>query len=373
MSKQPFPNNQLSALQTATTPRLWLINAYRAGELSQMRALAEALGWPWEEKQLVYRKGAFRTNLLRGSDLSGIDLSHSAPLNAPWPDLLISAGMRNEPVCRWIRNQSGGKTRIVHLGRPWADPEQFDLVITTPQYRLPLRPNVLQNTLPLHRINARLLRDTRAQWSGQLAQLPKPLIAVIVGGDSGPYALGIKAARRLARQACELAKAKGGSLLITTSARTRPAVSHCLKAIADTPMAFYQWRADDSNNPYLGYLAMADELIVTADSVSMLSEACATGKPLHMFDLGTGKYSMRGESDRSGGGNDFSLSALAYRALMRWGWQRLSRDITLIHRQLEQSGRVCWLGAATPAALDTDDSDRQRAVSRVRELMGLAG
>ncbi len=365
---------QSTPISPATNaPKVWLINAYRAGELSQMRALADALGWPWEEKALSYRKWRFRTNLFRGSDLSGIDLPQSAQLEAPWPDLIISAGMRNEPVCRWIRNQSGGKTRIVHLGRPWADPEQFDLVITTPQYRLPLRPNVLQNTLPLHRINGQLLRDAREQWTERLKDLPKPLVAVIVGGNSGPYTLGLNAARRLARQAGELAKAKGGSLLITTSARTHPSVSHYLKSITGTPMAFYQWQANDSNNPYLGYLAMADELIVTADSVSMLSEACATGKPVHMFDLGIGKYSMRGDSDNFEGNNDFSLSTLAYRALMRWGWQRLSRDITLIQRQLEQSGRACWLGTPTPETPNRDDSDMQQAVKWVRKLMGLAG
>ena len=336
-----------------------------------MRALADALGWPWEEKQLVYRKWAFRTNLFRGNDLSGIDRLHSSPLDGPWPDLILSAGMRNEPVCRWIRNQSGGKTRIVHIGRPWADTEQFDLVITTPQYRLPHRHNVLQNMLPLHRINTQLLDDTREAWSDKLAHLPKPLIAVIVGGNSGPYTLGVKAARRLARQACDLAKAKGGSLLITTSARTHPSVSHCLKSVTDIPIVFYQWQANDRQNPYLGFLAMADELIVTADSVSMLSEACATGKPVHMFDLGTGKFGMRGIIDHAEGGNDFTLSTLAYRALMRWGWQRLSRDITLIHQQLEHSGRACWLGTETTVAPCIDDSDMQRAVKRVRELMGV--
>jgi hypothetical protein len=143
-------------------PRVWLVTGYRAGERSQILALAEALGWPFELKSLNYRKTEFRTSLLRGSDLRGIRLHDSSPLEGPWPDLVISAGMRNEPVGRWIRAQSGGHTRLVHIGRPWADPGRFDLVITTPQYRLPERDNVLQNAMPLHRVTTERLADAAA-------------------------------------------------------------------------------------------------------------------------------------------------------------------------------------------------------------------
>ena len=42
----------------------------------------------------------------------------SAPLAPPWPDVLIASGRRSAPVARWIRRQSGGRTRLVQLGRP---------------------------------------------------------------------------------------------------------------------------------------------------------------------------------------------------------------------------------------------------------------
>ena len=96
-------------------PIVWIIDAYRAGERAQVRALVQALGWPYQTKQLSYRKTEFRTSLFRGSDLRGIRLDRSSPLKPPWPDLVISAGMRNEPVGRWI---------ITHL----ASPAAFDRV-----------------------------------------------------------------------------------------------------------------------------------------------------------------------------------------------------------------------------------------------------
>ena len=137
MTQSGSPESDAVARESGSIPRVWLVTGYRAGERNQIIALAEALGWPFELKELFYRKNEFLTSLFRGSDLRGIRLAKSSPLEPPWPDLVISAGMRNEPVGRWIRNQAGGRTRLVHIGRPWARPENFDLLITTPQYRLP--------------------------------------------------------------------------------------------------------------------------------------------------------------------------------------------------------------------------------------------
>ncbi len=351
-------------------PRVWVVTGYRAGERAQVLALAEALGWPFEIKELAYRRFEFRTSLFRGSDLRGIRLARSSALEPPWPDLVISAGMRNEPVCRWIRAQSGGRARIVHIGRPWAAPERFDLVVTTPQYRLPERPNVLHNTATLHRVTAERLQAEARVWQPRFDTLPRPYIAVIVGGNSGPYTFGPRAARRLAREAGDMARLSGGSLLVTTSSRTPFHAARALSEAIDVPMHFYRWRPDDRNNPYYGYLALADALIVTADSVSMLTEACATRKPVYMFDPGVGRLSMRGAPDEAGEGNDFRLSALLYRWLMRWGPRRLSRDLTLVHRRLIEDGHAVWLGEPFPDREPPPLRDMERAVERVQALFG---
>ena len=346
---------------------MWLLEPYRAGEQQQVLALAEALGWPFECKRLHhYRLRGAVTNLGRGTGLAGIDQRRSDPLLPPWPDLLITAGMRNEPVARWVRAQSSERTRLVHIGRPWADAERFALVITTPQYRLPRRPNVLHNDLPLHRVHAERLAQAAVRWAPTVMPLPAPRIAVIVGGDSGPYALGARAARRLLSEAAALARSSGGSLLITTSPRTPAAALAELRRDCGVPVRFYGWRPGDPDNPYFGYLALADALVVTADSVSMLSEAAATGKPLYLFDLGAGRQRMRPGAGT--GVDDWRLGALLYRALMRWGWQRLSRDLTLVHRQLIAGGRATWLGDPPPAGGARADADLERALARVRAL-----
>ena len=352
-------------------PRVWVVTGYRAGERAQILALAEALGWPFEVKELDYRPSAARFSLFRRSHLRGFRLDRSSRLEPPWPDLVITAGMRNEPACRWIRGQSGGHARIVHIGRPWAQLRQFDLVITTPQYRLPQRANVLHNTLTLHRVTAARLQAEALRWGPRFAALPHPRIAVIVGGDSGPTTFGLKAAARLAHQASAMARERGGSLLVTTSARTAPAAVETLFAGIEAPVHFYRWRRADEHNPYFGYLALADAIIVTADSISMLTEACATGRPVYMFDADRASEPDGGTTEQ---GQDFRLTGLLYRWMMRWGPKRLSRDIGLVHRRLLEDGHAVWLGEPFPGRTPPPLRDLDRALARVRGLFdGSAG
>jgi mitochondrial fission protein ELM1 len=342
-------------------PVIWLIDAYRAGEQSQVRALVEALGWHCETKRLAYRKHVVLPHVLGLASVSGITSESRAMLEPPWPDLVISSGVRNEPVCRWIRAHSGGRTRYVHVGRPWGRLASFDLVITTPQYRVPRYPNVLNNTLTLHSVTPQRLDSARDCWADKFAHLPRPRIAVIAGGDSGPFTLGPLAASRLARQVSTLARQSGGSLLVSTSSRTSEEATDALQAGIDVPNYFYRWQPSDPVNPYFGLLAVADRLVVTGDSIAMLSEACATGRPVQIFDLG----GMRGPSDDA---IDFRLGAILYAFLMRWLWSRLSRDITLVHQQLRATSRAFWLEEESGASVVPAETDLQRAVAAVQGL-----
>ncbi len=348
-------------------PVIWLIDAYRAGERGQVRALSEALatalGWPCRRIELEYRHHVVLPHVLGRSSVSGLTPAARELLAPPWPDLVITCGVRNEPVCRWIREQSGGHTRYLHLGRPWGPLDSFDLVVTTPQYRVPQRSNVVNNSLTLHGLDQARLASAAERWEPVFRELPRPLIAVNVGGDSGPFTFGPKAAQRLARDASALAREHGGSLLVSTSSRTNSAAAEVLEQNIDVPCHFYRWRQDDTENPYLGMLALAAQVVVTGDSIAMLSEACATGKPVFMFDLG-------GMRQGGAGDRDFRLGGFLYAILMRWFWKRLSRDITLVHEQLQGTGRASWLetGAAPLPASAADDMER--TVAAVRRLLG---
>lgn len=362
-------------------PRTWLMLGHKVGDNGQILALAEALGWPYEVKHLVYKKTELLTNLLAGPTLMGLVKERSSPLAPPWPELVISAGRRNEPLVRWIQREAGGpgKVRLVHVGRPWARHECFDLIVTTPQYRLPDKPNILQNEAPLHRVTAARLAEAGERFAGRFAELPRPRIAVILGGHAGPYSLDRENGAVLGWHAARRARERGGSLLVTSSARTPVAAIDALAAELDVPAFLYRFRRDDPDNPYLGILALSDELIVTCDSMSMLAEAIATGKPVFIFDLARGRGSHRPPVPPSVRRRtllerlaDVRLQPIAYRLGMLVGPKRLTRDVTIIHRRQVEAGRAAWLGEPAPprAGPPPPLADLERAVAAVRRLMG---
>ena len=209
--------------------------------------------------------------------------------------------------------------------------------------------------------------------STSLSHLPGPYIAVVIGGNSGPYSYDEPAAARLGREASELARRFGTSLLITTSARTRPETLGPLEEALEVPYYLYRWRPNDSDNPYFAFLGLAERIIVTGDSVSMATEACATGKPVYLFDLGVGWRSMRREKQRGhfafwNPGDPFDLRAFFYLMAMHLGPKRITRDIRIIHDYLLESGRAAWLGEGDPPPNPPPLEDISRAVMRVRAL-----
>ena len=318
-----------------------------------MLALAEALGWPFAEKQMRYRSTELLTNIALKSTLSGINKKHSSELSPPWPELVISAGRRNEPVARWIKQQSGNKTRLIHLGRPWAALNQFDLIITTPQYQLPAAANVLVIDTVLHRITEQCLSEAEKHWASVLSRYRKPFLAVLVGGSSGVYEFDESAAFKLANQVDRLAKRMQATVLVSTSARTPQAPARKLKQCLRSSNYFFNWNTQQNENPYLAFLSAADAFVVTGESVSMLTEACTTGKPVYIYDFGKGSDSMRNGDGNPGSGiiealfNHHGKSRrriLIHKLAMRLSSKRMQRRISAIHAYLISSGRAAWLG-----------------------------
>lgn len=349
---------------------VWAILGDRWGDKSQILGLAEALGWPYDVKQLAFNRWRDVPNPLLGATLASIDRRRSSALAPPWPSLALSASKRSVPAAWWVRSQSGGRTRLVHIGRPWAPLDSLDLIVTTAQYRLPVRPNILHNATSLHGVTAARLKSAAERWEGRFRHLPRPLVVLMVGGHSPPYWIGRSAAMRLAAAANEFATRAGGSVLATSSSRTPRHVMPILESVLGCPAHLHHWRANDPDNPYLGYLALGDAMIVTSDSASMLSEACGTGKPVYVFRLPR-ILPLRA---RPPGG---ALQAVAG-GILAAGLYTPSRDMNLFERRLIEAGLARpLLENGTVARLDDargrpsrSCDDLARTVERVRALFG---
>jgi mitochondrial fission protein ELM1 len=315
-------------------PRVWVVLRYGAGDNAQLLRLAEALGWPFEPKRIRYDGLNRCPNLMLGASKLTVDTRRSDPLAPPWPDLVIGAA----PLARWIKKQSGGHSRLVHLLHTQAPLHYFDLVVTTPQYRLPERSNVLHNLLPLNAAQPEVLESSEAQWRGRLEHLPRPWIAVLVGGNSSSYRLDASTARQLGQFTSRTARETGGSLLISSSPRTPPDAADALLAAVQGPAYVYRWQPTNKDeNAYLAYLALADRFIITPDSASMLAKACSTGRTVELFD-----WTPRRQPNRLL--RSFPGSQRLEEALIYWGIIKPKRDFQALYRKLMERGLLCSPG-----------------------------
>jgi mitochondrial fission protein ELM1 len=231
----------------------------------------------------------------------------------------------------------------VHMGRPWAPLDDWDLIVTTPQYFLPQQDNILHNSLPLHRLTrAEMLADGES-LRPRLESLPRPWIAVLVGGDSGRFVFTAAKGARLGELSSQLASACGGSLLVSDSPRTPVSAGDALQATLKPHGYCYRWR-QGGDNPYRGLLALADAFVVTGESMSMLGEAAAMGRPLYIFDVGDGCTPWWRLL------HNYRYKPLSHRFAMRWGPVRMRRDIGNIQQQMVNSGIASWLDSQSIAA-----------------------
>lgn len=341
---------------------MWVLFGKGTGGNGQMRSLAAALGWPYEVKQLRHNALNLIPNVLLGATRLTVDSSGSTPLEPPWPDLVIAASRRAAPVAKWIRKQSGGRTRLVHLLHVQAPLGDFDLIVTMPQYRLPQRENILHGTGVLNRIESEALRQASAVWQPKLSHLPRPWTAVLVGGNSSAYLLAAETAAKLGRDAGRMAASRGGSVLVTTSPRTPPDAAQALihAASQEAPNFTYKWRKDDAaNNPYRGFLALADDFVVTIDSASLLVEASATGKPVAVF-----------EWPRKGGVQSTASPSRLWRWAVGMGLFKPARDFDAYFAEMRRRGLAHRFGEEAPLHRQPLD-DLERTVDRIRALFDL--
>lgn len=357
--------------QTAAKSHVWALTGHRVGDAHQVVALARALGGAWEEKRLdwVTAQKGWRPFYGARPTLAPLTADARARITPPWPDIVLSIGWRSVPVARWIGQASGA--RLVHLGRPRAPLTAFDLVLTTPQYQVPPGPNVIELAAPLSRLSASDLEEAARLWQPKLAALPRPWIAVIVGGTAKPYLLDLETARDLGEKASAEAKRQGGSLLIATSPRTGIPASKVLADAISVPNIFYEWD-QSTDNPYLAFLALADGFIVTNDSISMMHETSLTGRPVTLYPLAE-KHSAL---SRVIAGTDAVLRGAPgpvsrfYHHALRQGWVYGPRRADLFSDRLLQSGRASLLGDTAPEFPHKEPGDEiERAVAAVRKMM----
>lgn len=356
---------------------VWLLLGDKRGDNAQVEILIEALGWRPEPRHLEMRPPFDTAKPRYRPTLDHLDATRSAPLVPPWPDLIVTVGRRPSMAALWVREQSGGRTRIVLLGKPSGYLRHFDLVIVSGEVQIPGYPNVLKIGLPLMRPDPDALARAVDTWRPRLSALPRPLVAFLVGGPTHPFAFDAAAVDRLAAEARRVVEG-GGTPYLSTSRRTPARVVEGLRRALPETAELFEWSADAPDNPYLGLLGLADAFVVTGDSLSMIVEVARTGRPLAVFPLPLGGWGHVDQYRRRlarwlfappGVATTDRLRAGVGRAVHRAGLLGHTRDFTAIHDMLFDRGLAAPVGQPTPSAPPPPPDDLGAAVARVRSLV----
>ncbi|GAB4391329.1 MAG: hypothetical protein Tsb0032_02720 [Kiloniellaceae bacterium] len=352
-------------------PRLWLLLDDRPGHVTQVVGLAEALGWPYEAKELRFTALNRISNRLLGASRLSLDAAGSADLNPPWPDLVIAMGRRSAPIARWIKRRSGGKTRLVQLGRKAANVAgDFDLAVTCSHFQLPPHARRLELLLPPTQVTAARLEEAAARWPDLFAGSARPRVALLVGGTTAHHRLTAETAARMAAELQSFAETLDGSLTCVTSRRSGAAVEDALRQGAPGAQ-FHFWRREQRENPYLGYLAQADILVVTGESESMLAEAANAGKPLYIYPIPAKPASLRARLAAKvvhAAGSGGPLARLCEELIQR-GLVVPPRDLELMHSGMIEAGVARRFGDPRPPAAAAEPPRLDALTRRVRRLL----
>lgn len=359
-----------------TAPRVWLVHGDKAGDNAQVEVIAatltERLGWPIERRRIELLPQWVKGKPEVYPRLDHLDLARSDALEPPWPDLVLTIGRRPSSVALWIRERSGGRTRIVLVGKPSSRIELYDLVVVSAENQLPRLPNVLTIGLPLMRLDEAAVEAAAEAWRERLAPLPRPLIAFLIGGPTGPYTYDRAVVDRLSVLAQAIV-AKGGTPYLTTSRRTPADAADTLERRLPRAGRLFRWRPDAPDNPYRALLGLADGFVVTGDSISMMVEVARLGRPLQILPLST---TLLGTLDRVRRGLVRRLMASEAPAAValadagyRAGVVTQTRDFEAFHAMLLERGLACPLGGPflPPTGRVADDLDR--VVERIRGLV----
>lgn len=266
---------------------IWAVSDGRAGIEAQAEGLALAvarlrpaevslkrIAWKGALGRLPWRLIPPRLGLERASAV--------AP---PWPDIWIAAGRATLPLSTRVRRWSGGRTFVVQTQDPRTSLAPFDLVIP-PVHDSLEGPNVFPIVGAPNRLTAARLASELARFRGRIDDLPRPHVALIVGGTSGAFDLPPATAAEMADEVARVVAARGASLLVSFTRRTPDAARAIL---TERLGALPGWIWDGTGeNPYFAFLAAADFILVTEDSTNLATDAAATGKPVLVLKMSGG-------------------------------------------------------------------------------------
>lgn len=265
--------------------KIWGITSGRRGNDVLVEGVAAALGGQF---RLIHTDLSPPYKWLAPYRLAERAATKDPQIAPPFPDMVIASGRQAVPHARFIKRASRGAVFTVFLQDPIVSPRHFDFVWAPAHDRCA---GAMSTILSPHGMTQDILQTAADKMKARL--LPNTLrgkkIAVLIGGPNSVYPFPADEMQKLADGLAALAK-QGHYLMITLSRRSPDAYAEKLRA-ALPDGSYFLWD-NQGDNPYHAMLGLAEQIIVTADSVNMVGEACLPGVPVQVFQLrgGSAKF-----------------------------------------------------------------------------------
>jgi mitochondrial fission protein ELM1 len=263
----------------------WALLDERVGSNKQTLAIADGISGDFAVKNIKYNVFVKLPNFILSRHLCGMNKRKSDDIFVNLPDLIICSGRRLANVALNIKKRNKNKTKIITILNPNFNFNKFDVVIL-PEHDNKIGKNVITYTGSLVNLDKNKKQNEVEKWKNTFSQYKKPFVSFFMGGDT-------KKTKFRPENLKNILNIKE-TLLISTSRRTG---KKCVEMIEKKQVIeisdnenlkftnfLYNWNREyGQNNPYFAMLGVADYIIVTGDSISMVAESCGTGKPVFIY------------------------------------------------------------------------------------------
>lgn len=281
-------NSKKRNMTSQDKPVIWLINDQRIGNFNQLKAISYYLSHKldFREYKISFSRTIFLPNIFNLIFSTGVVFEET---NYPKPNFILSAGRRSALAAAILKKRYHD-TKIIQIMRPNLPAKYFDFIATPKHDNYQF--SDIETTLTPNFINKNTIETAKKEWRAEFAKITNPILSVIIGGDTKNNKVSDDSIISLCNSLLKVKSKSECRILLTTSRRTSKRNIDQIKNILGQNATIFLWGNKQKKNPYLAMLAYSHSIIVSADSISMISDSLATGKPTYVYeeDFGDKKH-----------------------------------------------------------------------------------
>ena len=196
-------------------------------------------------------------------------------------DIIISCGRKSVIPSIYLKNSSNKKIFNIHIQDPKVDLKHFDFIVA-PEHDAMKGQNVISTRGAIHYLTENEINENKDYLNSFIKKDERKIWTLIMGGPTKYYDYSPKNINNIFKKINELSKIHNFQLVAIPSMRTPINIIHYAKEYFGEDHTVIM---DVDKKAYLSALAIAQNIIVTCDSSSMISEAALTGKPIYIASI----------------------------------------------------------------------------------------